>query len=70
MFDWLNSISGFFETIWQFVQNLIGSLITGIGILASSTSLPLAMIRFMPAIIGASISIVMVVGVVKFVVGR
>lgn len=70
MFDWLNSISGFFATIWQFVQNLIESLITGIGILASSTSLPLAMIRFMPAIIGASISIVMVVGVVKFVVGR
>lgn len=70
VFEWLNSISGFFETIWQFLQNLINSLLTGIGILTATTGFPIAILRFVPAIIGASISIVVVIGVLKFLLGR
>lgn len=70
MFDFFEKILGFIESIWQFFINLINSTILAIETLLSSIILPLELASIVPSILGASVSIVVSLAIVKFIVGR
>lgn len=70
MFDFFATVTGWLVTIGNFFISLLESLLLAIVALTSASSLPLFLIQFMPAILGASISIVVSVMVVKFLLGR
>lgn len=70
MFDFIGTILGYFQTLANFLINLVESLVLAIVALINSVQLPITLIGHMPAIIGASISIVIALMVVKFLIGR
>lgn len=70
MFDFFGTILGWLQTLANFIVSLVESLILAIVALSASSSLPLTLVSFMPAILGASITIVVAVMVVKFLIGR
>lgn len=61
---------GFFGTLAETIKNWLGSIREIIDILGDSLDLPMRLSGYMPAIIGASITIVLFTMVVKFIIGR
>lgn len=51
------------------IINLVTGLTNAILIVTSATSLPLKLLAFVPSFIGASITIVLAVGIVKLILG-
>lgn len=70
MFDFFSQVIGFIEVAWQYFMNLISSLIMAVGFLATSISFPLAIVSYMPAIIGTAIVVFMAIFVIRFLIGR
>lgn len=70
MFDFFGTILGWLQTLANFIVSLVESLILAIVALSASSSLPLTLVSYMPAILGASITIAVAVMVVKFLIGR
>lgn len=64
--DW---IVNFFQALWMFIENLISSITTLLYVLYQSLTLPPILIGYVPAIIGASISAVVGIGVAKLLLG-
>lgn len=69
MLGFLDWIVNLIETLFSFLINTIESLITFLLVLNDSLQLPFMLIGFAPAIIGASISAVVAIGVVKLILG-
>lgn len=70
MFDFFNQIIGYVETAFDFLLNLIESLIMAVVFVSTSSGVVLSMSAFMPAIIGTCVVIVVAIAVVKFLIGR
>lgn len=66
MFEFFDGILGFFETIGQFIQNLIGSLIMAVTFMTNSVNFSLALIQYVPAIIGSAIVIFLAIFIIRF----
>ena len=70
MFGWVDSIIKWFETIWNFVSNLISSFITLFSMISAAVALPPVLVGLVPAVIGSTILAVVSLAVVKLIVGR
>lgn len=70
MLDFLADIVGFLETVWQFLESFFHSLITALNVLATSITFPLSLVTYLPVIIGTSVTIIVSISVVKFILGR
>ena len=69
MFKFFDSLMDFIFTIWNLVVNTISSLINAIVVVTQATRVPLRLISYVPAVIGASITLVVAIGVIKLVLG-
>ena len=69
MFKFFDSLMDFIFTIWNLVVNSISSLINAIVVVTQATTVPLQLISYVPAVIGASITLVVGIGVIKLVLG-
>ena len=70
MIQILQNLWGYAQTAFQFLLNIVSTIYTSLAILVSSVAFPQALIPFMPTIIGASITITLVVFAAKFIIGR
>lgn len=70
MFGWVDSIIKWFETIWNFISNLISSFITLFSMISAAVALPPVLVGLVPAVIGSTILAVVSLAVVKLIVGR
>lgn len=70
MFDFFNQIIGYVQTAFEFLLNLIESLIMAVVYVTTSSGVVLSMAQFMPAIIGTCVVITVAIAVVKFLIGR
>lgn len=69
MFKFFDSLMDFIFTIWNLVVNTISSLINAIVVVTQATTVPLQLVSYVPAVIGASITLVVAIGVIKLVLG-
>ena len=69
MLNFFDSIVDFFASIWQMVINLVTGLINALVIVSSAVSLPPQLLLYVPSFIGASITIVLGVGITKLILG-
>lgn len=69
MFKFFDSFMDFITTIWNLVVNTISSLINAVVIVTQATSVPVQLLSYVPAVIGASITLVVGIGVIKLLVG-
>lgn len=69
MLNFFDMIADFFTSIWQMIINLISSMTNAVLIISSACSLPVQLLAFVPGIVGASITIVFAVGIVKLILG-
>ena len=70
MFEFFDMILGFIETLWSFVVSFFSSLFYAIDIVHRGIGTWALLIGYLPAVIGAAVTIFMVCYVVKFIVGR
>lgn len=70
MFDFYDKIIGFFETLGQFLWNMIEGLLLAIRVLSTGLAFPAMISAFVPAIIFSSTLIVITFAVIKFLLGR
>lgn len=70
MFDALNQILGFIESVFEFFINLVQSSFMALEVLAKAIVFPIELAGMMPAIIASSMLIVVSLAVVKFILGR
>lgn len=70
MFDFFDKIIGFVETVFSFFINLVESLIQAVVFLGHSSSFAIALVPFMPSIIGTAIVVFFAIYVIKFLIGR
>lgn len=69
MSNFFKAIAEGFTLIVQFITNMVSSLLNATLLIAHLPSFTTTLIGQVPAIIGASISIVLGIGVVKLVLG-
>lgn len=67
--NFFKAISEALDMIGMFLTNVLGSLLNATLLIANLPSFTATLIGQVPAIIGASISIVLAIGVVKLVLG-
>lgn len=70
MFAFFGEVSGFFEAIGNFLENVFESLFTAVSIMMTSTTFITMLSSYVPAILSASIIIFIVVYTVKLLAGR
>ena len=70
MFEFFDKVVGFFERAWEMLVNLIESLLLAITVATNASGIGLALVRYMPMMIGAAITVVTAVSVVKLLAGR
>lgn len=70
MFAFFSEVTGFFEAAWNFFINFVESLITAITVMVTSTTFLTNMISYVPSILGASITVFLVVYSIKLLTGR
>ena len=70
MFAFFDQIIGYIELIWNFVLSFFKALGFAISALVSSITIPTTLIAYLPTFLGASVSIVIGVYLVKFLLGR
>lgn len=66
MFDFFNTIAGYFETLWNMIVNLIQSLLMAVGMVGSSMYFVTSLVAFIPPLIATGIIIFIAVFVVRF----
>lgn len=69
MFSFFSTVVDFFAMIWDFVSNLLSSMVTAMEVLLKAVTLPPMLVGFVPSIIASSMLIVGSVGMVKLIVG-
>ncbi len=69
MFKFFDSFMDFVTTIWNLVVNTISSLINAIVIVTQASTVPLQLLAYVPSVIGASITLVVAIGIVKLLLG-
>lgn len=67
--NFFKAIAEALDMIGMFLTNIVSSLLNAILLIANLPSFTATLIGQVPAIIGASISIVLAIGVVKLVLG-
>lgn len=67
MFSFFNDILGFLGAIGQFIGNLISALIMAVNFMLDSVLFSLALIPFVPAIIGSAIVIFLAIYIIRFI---
>ena len=70
MFDFFDKIIGFVEQLWEFLVNMVNSLITAMETLLIVVQIPTILLPFLPSFIMVSVTIVISFSVIKFVIGR
>lgn len=70
MIDFFSKIWGVVETLLELVWSLVESLLTAIVTISSAGVLTASLLSIVPAFIGASITIVFAIAVVKFIIAR
>lgn len=70
MFDFFDKIIGFVEQVWEFLVNLVNSLITAMETLLIVVQIPTILLPFLPSFIMVSVTIVISFSVIKFIIGR
>ena len=70
MIDFFSKVLGFFETILEYLFNVVGNLSEGFEILSKALIFPIYLSGFLPTILGSAMLICIAVGVVKFILGR
>ena len=69
MLNFFDMIADFFTSLWQFILNIISGTINAIQIVSSALSVPFQLTGLVNGIIGASIFLVVGLGVVKLLLG-
>lgn len=67
--NFFKAIQEFFDMIGMFITNVVSSLLNATMLIANLPSFCATLIGQVPAIIGASITMVLAIGVVKLVLG-
>lgn len=67
--NFFKSIQEFFDMIGMFILNMVSSLLNATTLIANLPTFCATLIGQVPAIIGASITMVLGIGVVKLVLG-
>lgn len=67
--NFFKAIQEFFDMIGMFITNVVSSLLNATMLIANLPSFCASLIGQVPAIIGASISMVLAIGVVKLILG-
>ena len=70
MFDFFDKVIGYIEIAFEFLFNVVESLITFITLIPNAMSLPLHLVGYLPTIIGTAVVSVMAIGVIKLLAGR
>lgn len=70
MFDFFGQIIGFIETIFEFFINFLETLQRLFEMVVKGIAVPIEMLGFLPAFLGAPLLIFLVVSIVKFILGR
>lgn len=70
MFEFFSKIIGFISSVWDYFINFIESLVQAVAFLVSSSAFAVALIGYMPGIIGTAIVVFLAVFIVKFLIGR
>lgn len=70
MFEFFDTIAGYFELIGQYLLTIIESLISFVTLIPQAGSFPLSIVGFMPHILGTSILTIVGVSIIKLIVGR
>lgn len=70
MFEFFDKILGFFETLFSFFFSLIETIVVSLGMLLQMVDVPFTFSPLLPSLLYTSMSIVISVGVIKFLLGR
>lgn len=70
MFDFFSKILGYVEVAFDYLLNLIDSLLMAVGFLATSSSFAFTLVSYMPPIIGTAIVVFLAIFLIKFLIGR
>lgn len=69
MMNFFNTIIDFFQNFFLFLGNVINSTLNAVLLIGNLPTFLLYLVGFVPPVIGASISVVLAVGVVKLLLG-
>lgn len=70
MFDFFDTVIEYISLAWEFLSNLVTSLITALTLTVTSVGTVSVLAGFMPSIIGSCIVVFFAIAVTKFIVGR
>lgn len=70
MLDAILGILGFFEGIFNYLINVVDSLVLAFSVISEAFVLPMYLTGFVPGIIGAGMTITVALGILKFALGR
>lgn len=69
MFTFFTSITDFFNAAWTFVSNMVSSMLNAFTLIQSTILFTAELPAYLPGILGASVSIVVALGLLKLVLG-
>lgn len=70
MFAFFGEIAGFFEAAWNYFTNFVESLVLAVSMMASASGFATMLVQYVPSILGASITIFIVIYTIKLLTGR
>lgn len=70
MFDFFGQVIGYIEHIFEFFINFIEALFRLIELVAKGIVVPFELLGLMPSFLGGALLAFLVVGIVKFILGR
>lgn len=70
MLEFFDQIIGFIESVFQFLINIVESLILLIAVIPGAIALPLTLAGYLPGIIATAVMSIVAIGVAKLIVGR
>lgn len=70
MFDFFSQMLGYVEVAFDYLVNLIESLLMAVGFLTSAAGFTTGLISYMPPIIGTAIVVFVAIFLIKFLIGR
>lgn len=65
-----NAVLDFFVTLIETIANLVSSLVEFLLLIPSALQIPIQLQSYVPAIVGASVSTVVLIASLKLIVGR
>lgn len=67
--DFFSSIWNFFQALWDFLVNMVSSIITALFVVQDSMQLPALLPGIVPGIIGSCVAAVSAVAIIKLIIG-